>query len=190
VVLHREDGTVARLKGASLVHNPNLYLTALAAQEDPMTDFATFLARLAAALGLAPEAGEADLIAAVEKLAQGGAKPDPRKFVPVEAMAELLRDRNERLSLHAAEAARAKVDDAFARGYLTGGMKDWALTLCREDPASFDTFLASAAPAYGHLLRRDARPVFDAGQRQGAHGSDDEAALCRQLGLAPGALAS
>lgn len=187
VVLHRRDGTVARLKGASLVHNPNLYLTALAAQEDPMTDELDFKARLAEALGLGADAEADAILGEVMALLAARKTLDPRRFVPVETMAELLRDRSERLALH---AEQAKVDDAMKRGCLTGGMKAWALALCREDPASFEAFLASAAPAYGHLLRRDARPGFDRGERRDRAGSDEEASLCRQLGLAPGALAS
>ncbi len=52
--LHLKDGSITRLKGAGLVHNPNLELTALAAQEDAMTPEMTFMQRLATTLKLEP----------------------------------------------------------------------------------------------------------------------------------------
>lgn len=63
VIQYRRDGarSIARIKGASLVHRPNLELTALASEEDTMPDDdTTDLARVASALGL--EEG-ADLMA-------------------------------------------------------------------------------------------------------------------------------
>lgn len=85
----RKDGSITRLKGAGLVHNPNLdplaKIPALAAQEDIMTADMTFMQRLATILKLAPDADAETILAALEQMMTKGAKPDPKEYVPVAA---------------------------------------------------------------------------------------------------------
>ena len=80
-----KDGSITRLKGAGLVHNPNLELTALAAQEDAMTPEMTFMQRLATTLKLAPDADADTILAALEEMMTKGAKPNPKEYAPVAA---------------------------------------------------------------------------------------------------------
>ena len=79
------DGTITRLIRAGLVHNPNLELTALAAQEDAMTPEMTFMQRLAKTLKLAPDADAETILSALEEMMTKGAKPDPKDYAPVAA---------------------------------------------------------------------------------------------------------
>lgn len=76
---HPKTKAIVRLKGAGLVHNPNLHLTALANQEAPMppeeTPDLSVIQRLAALLNLAPDATGEDMIAALEALLQGKGGP-------------------------------------------------------------------------------------------------------------------
>ena len=188
-----KDGSITRLKGAGLVHNPNLELTALAAQEDAMKTDMTFMQRLATTLKLAPDATADAILAALEEVMIKGATPDPKEYAPVAAMAELLRDRNTRIATMSESAATAKVDDALRKGYITPAMRGWATALCAQDPDSFDTFLTKSAPAYAHLTQSFAHmkgppPAFGATATGRGDDSDAAAAICAQLGLPPGSL--
>lgn len=193
-----EDRRVVRIKGAGLVHNPNLHLTALAAEEEPpmppvppadspaaRPDPAALMARLAQLLKMPPDADPEAVIAALERALTN---PDPQRFVPAEAVQEMLRDRNQKVAALSEGAARTRVEDALARGYITPGLSNWALSLCREDPDRFDDFVAKAVPAFAHLSKR----IVPAGAPPGATtrgaGPDVAEALCAQLGLPPGTL--
>ena len=68
-----------------MVHNPNLELTALAAQEDAMTPDMSFMQRLAKTLKLVPEADAETILAALEEVMTKGAKPDPKEYAPIAA---------------------------------------------------------------------------------------------------------
>ncbi len=195
--LHLKDGTIVAVKGAGLVHNPNLHLTALAAQEDTMADpettkpdgrAARIMRRLAEMLKLPVDTEDDDVFAALEKAFD--AQPDPEKFVPIEAMAEALRDRNTQVATMAQSSATAKVEDAMRRGYISPAMKGWATSLCMQNADSFDAFLEKSGPRFAHL--------FEPSRLSAAHFSRSEpspdtglaATVCWQLGLAPGTLSS
>ena len=197
-----ETRTIVALKGAGLVHNPNLALTALASEDPTMTpeppaqadpakgaapDFAAAIAKL---LGVPPETGPVELLTLIaERLSKGTAAPDPKRFVPVETMAEVLADRNRALAAQAEARTAEKVETALARGQIAPAMKSWALGLCRSDEAAFDDYLAKTPPIYGHLkseILTTAPPP--AGHGRGAAPGEIEAAVCAQLGLKPGTL--
>jgi phage I-like protein len=169
---HDKDGTVLRIKGAGLVHDPALELTALARQEASMSD----LSRIAAALDLEPDAGVDTILTALARQ-----EPDPAKYVPLDAVKDLLRERAERAATLSAREAEARVDRAVESGYVTPGMRDWALSLCRKDPASFDQFLAGAVPIAGSTNVDWTRPP---GGRTAPAG-EEATAICAQLGLTP-----
>ena len=63
-------------------------------------------------------------------------------------------------------------------------MRDWAVSLCSADPASFDSFVSSATPAYAHLFERNTRPALNAETHKRVS-STEEAAVFAQLGLDP-----
>ena len=103
-------------------------------------------------------------------------------------MRELLAERNTALAAMSERAAETRVAEALAGGYITPAMRPWALALCSEKPRSFEDFLAAGAPAFAHFLR----PATSAGAPPSADAAVDASpeahAICRQLGLAPGAL--
>jgi len=191
---HPKTKAIVKLKGAGLVHNPNLHLTALANEETDMADAPKttpdaklpLVQRLAKLLGLPPDADEAEVSAAIAELLGEKASPDPAKFVPVEAMQDLLRDRNAKLATMSERAVSGTVEDALRRGFITPAMRSWATALCAQDPASFGRFLASSVPAYAHL-GRELLPAAFASQAT-VQGSAEAEAICRQLGLPAGTL--
>lgn len=141
---------------------------------------------------LPEETAEDALIDLIESLrgkaeqATAAQKPDPARFVPIEAVQELMASHHTDRSERAKDRAAAK--DALARGFITPAMKGWATALCTQDEASFDSFMASSAPAYAHLMAQavpnNPPPSSTAEFAQ----SDTAAAVCAQLGLKPGAL--
>lgn len=140
VMMHRKGETeVLRLKGAGLVHHPNLTLTALASQEDTMEDERPFRHRIAKRLGLADGASADEIMKTLEGAL--GETPDPEKYVPIEAMQSLMDDRFEQASAMSETRAQAKIKDALDQGYITPGMTEWATSLCRRNEASFNAFL-------------------------------------------------
>lgn len=162
-------------------------------------------ARLAQALGLPDDTPEDDALALVGRMVAVLAKmtgkegepatalafettPDPRRFVPVDAVKAMLSERATTLATVTEERAAAKVADALRRGHISPAMKGWATALCRSDEAAFDAFLASVPPAFAHLTQpshtRAAPPASVARAVQ----SEAAAAICAQLGLPAGAL--
>jgi len=189
---HRKDREVIRLKGAGLVHKPNLHLTALASEESNMNDAPTnlqgFMKKLATLLQM-PDATDPEVLFAA--LAKGlSAKPDPAKYVPIEAVAEIMKDRNAQTANMSEQAAEMKVADALRSGHISPAMKPWATALCSQDPASFDSFIASTGPVFGHLLQPSKldRPFPTASAPIEQSGM--EASVCSQLGLPEGSLNS
>lgn len=221
----KEGGKITMLKGAGLVHSPALHLTALA-EEDAGGKEPTLAARVVAeALGLSPDAGEAEILDLLKRLRemlgritgatgataqlaeldrialgldQGGRKPryaegepDPARFVPTATLQAVLTERNEAQAVLRERDAKARVDDAFARGYLSPAMRGWATALCMSDPDSFDLFIDKAIPQFAHLFKpvtTSAAPPDFARADRTAGGSAEEIAICEQLGLKPGTL--
>jgi len=108
-------------------------MTALAKEEAPMppantaTPEADLMQRILAAPGLPPDASPeqiADAFARLDTLRQlmtgkppeTDKAPDPAKFVPAAAVAEMLADRNKAISAVAEDRAAHKVADALRRG--------------------------------------------------------------------------
>jgi hypothetical protein len=84
-----------------------------------------------------------------------------------------------------------KVERACREGYVTPAMKDWALALCRSNPAAFDAFLETAGPSWGYLLKAThAAAAPPASSTSPSFVSDMERTVCEQLGLKPGSLAN
>ena len=193
ILHHPKTREIMRLKGAGLVHNPNLYLTALASQEaamppasDPATATADLANGLARLLGLAPDATAEELLAKLK--AALAAAPDPAKYMPVAAVQEMLRDRKAELSAQSEEPVTAKVERAEREHYIAPGMREWALSLCRSYEAAFDVFCEKSGPTFAYLFKpaRDWSVPPETQKRQ--YESEMEATICEQLGLKPGAL--
>lgn len=190
-LMHDKSGQILRLNGAGLVHRPALHLKALASQEStmnnpsPIPPGAALMQRLKKLLKLSPDATEAEALDALEKaLARPTATIDPERAVPVEAVASMIRDRHAELATLAEEQVISKVNAALRQGYFPPALRDWALALCRANPASFDDFVRHTVPPYADL----ARPIVPSGPPPSARGrdvTDAEAAVCAQLGLRP-----
>jgi phage I-like protein len=148
----KAGNAITRLKGAGLVHEPNLSLKALASEEDTMTDATGLLTRLATLLDLPEGAAEQEVLttldemtrlvrdmsrnataqaAELRELRNSTTAPDPARYVPLEAVAELLSERNAKTATLGERVAAAKVDDAMRRGYLTPAMRP-----CRTSQAA------------------------------------------------------
>lgn len=184
---HPSTGQVLRLIGAGLVHRPNLALTALSEQEKIMPDMpadtgsSAALAEIAAALDLREDDGLDAILSAIK----ARIVPDPSRYVPIEAVADLLKQRNSVSSDHAMRTAEAKVEQAMNAGYLTPAMRPWALSLCAQDPDSFESFIATAIPAYAHMHRLSPLHGTALNMSGKAPARGDEHAICEQLGLSP-----
>ena len=200
-MFHAETRQIVKLKGAGLVHNPNLHLTALAGEQPPKapdSPDADMMQRILAALGLPPDATPdqiADAFARIEALREllttkpkaAAASPDPARYVPVSAVAEMLRGHSGEPAARTEDRVLAKVNDACSDGWFGGGMRDWALALCRSDEAAFDTCIANSLLPCAHLLKRSHTNASPA-RGTTKPGSDAAAAVCAQLGLKPDAL--
>ena len=174
---------VVRLKGAGLVHTPNLHLTALNSQETDMDENSGFAAQVAQLLGLEEAAEPEVILAALQEALKGADKPDPRKYVPVEALQEALASRSQEQISMSEDRARSKVEEAFRNGYITTAAKDWALELCLTDPDSFDNFLKSTVPAFRHLLHPSHTSAEPPRKTRSVAASAEVELLCSQLGL-------
>lgn len=206
-LFHPQTRQVVRLKGAGLVHNPNLHLTALASEEPAMLDKTApdpakpadpaLLAKLVDVLGLPADADAAAILKTILAALLPGQKftaetaaehPDPAHFVPIDAVRELLADHNTRIATMRESEATARVDAALRDGHITPALRGWATALCMQDAASFETFIAKSPAPFAHLHRQ---LVPGAPPKRGAEAvlaSEDEATICAQLGLKPDAL--
>lgn len=188
ILHHPKTLEIMRLKGAGLVHNPNLFLTALAAQEAPMPKMMTleeFAATLAKLLDL-PDTTPADELLDSLKAALG-APPDPAKFMPVTAMQEILQRHQTDFTAQREDRIKARVGAALRDHYITNGMKDWATALCRPDEVAFDTFCKDSGPMFAYLFK-PAGGVARVPDQPTTLGTDLETSVCEQLGLKPGSL--
>ena len=204
---HNKTVQITRLNGAGLVHKPALRLKALANEETPMAPQSNtpntspqspLLARLMKALELRPDATEEEALEALEVFlaqqaqpdtnATAREQPDPARFVLIEAVRELMADRNTRLATMREQDAKAKVEGAVRAGHLTPAMRDWATSLCMAEPDSFDAFIAKSPAPFAHL---HGRVNFGAMPATGAVAdtSPEALAICAQLGSTPEQLA-
>lgn len=198
--LHLKSGKVLALKGAGLVHNPALRLTALAREETPMPTDAetpaggTLLAKMAQLFDLPETATESDVILKVAQLmiAPGAttaeAEPDPAKYIPADVVEKMLAARGAELATARNARVTQKVNQAIEAGVFLPPLKDWALALGRADETALDTFIAKCGAPYAYLKQE----ISHLGGKPPGSGtlfaSDAEAEVSAQLGLKPGAL--
>jgi phage I-like protein len=181
------------LQGAGLLHHPNLHLTALNAQDVQMTqstppaqpDLQAFCALLATLLGLPTTSTPQDLLAKLGTLQ--ATAPDPAKYMPIAAVQEMLQDRrSERVQTDSARIT-SKIETAMREGYISPGMKNWALALCRSDEVAFDTFCRDSGPTFAYLFK-ESHAVGRGPANEPYTATPLEASICEQLGLKPDAL--
>ena len=142
VMNYTKDGNVVRIIRAALTNNPALEMTALAKNEnstdqaEPIKD--TELSELAELLDLDQGSTLEDIIPGVKELlaANISAKNNLSEYVPLgefKRVVSELENINESTLL-------AKVDDAIDNGLIPASLKTWGISMCGNDPASFDEF--------------------------------------------------
>lgn len=202
---HDKSGKITVLLNAGLTNVPNLDLAAVAAsaslnpQEPDMKQIALALglaeeadenailaaitavqssaSAIAIAAGLAATANPNEIVVAVQSAVAG--KADPAKFVPVDQVTALqteIKDLRTRLDGDAADVA---VNKAIEDGKLVPALKDWALAYHKSDAAGFKKYV-------------DGMPVLTAAQRASASAPNasadqdltaEDMAVMSQLGL-------
>lgn len=147
----------------------------------------SFMARLADLLKLDKGASEDDILQALEAMLSKGDKPDPEKYVPIDAVRDMMRDRKATATAASRDRAEVKVEKALAEGHIIPAMKGWALDLCMTNEASFDSFVSDNAPAaYAHLHKPThasvchRAPALNAGTRLKQRQSATSSAWTRQ----------
>lgn len=203
----RASRELIRFINAALTNLPALELEALAAshfetteEEDPMN-----LKAIAASLGLAEDADEAailaaiaankttmtgvaaalavedggDLVAAAQAIATnaGAGEPDPKLFIPVAAHQAALDGVNAKLEPLLADRRTRIVEDAVAAGQIVPAQKDWALSFVdKHGEEEFASYLKTA-PAFS------AGRIAPKGEGRDAGGlTQEQEELCASMG--------
>lgn len=205
-------GVVKVLLKASLVQDPAIDMPALASRQrrnrrecDDMDD--ELKKRICKALGIAEDAGDEQIEAALAKAQAPGASlakvalalgvaadaaaddiiaaaeaqaPDPASYVPRAEFDRLAAETKALQEAGAKAQAAAAVDEAVTAGKVAPGMREWALSYASGDLEGFKKY-AEAAPA---ILSPGRAPAPAGGQ--GDDGlSDTERAVCRDMGIDP-----
>jgi len=144
------------------------------------------LTKIAAATGKADATGD-DLVVAVQS-AISAAKPDPAKFVPIEAYDAL---RNEFAALSAGtvvDKARDAVEKAVAEGKIPPALKSWATDYANRDLAAFSAYVAAAPKvvAPGGVDTAKGEPPASDNKTL----TETDLAVCSAMGLKPEAFAA
>lgn len=207
-----KTGRVGKILNAALVNMPAMDLSAIAAaskfsnqEEDQMKSVAKALGladsasedailaalndnrtRVAAAVGLKPEASFAEVVTAASALTSdrvalataAGVKPEATTEEVVAAMAAggkagttvpmtMFNELQGRFNTLAKTVGDAAVEDAVTAaldaGKLTPANKEWALNYCRADPSGFKTFVDAQPVLTGAQLGDRNTPKDDAG---------------------------
>jgi phage I-like protein len=183
--LHRKDnGRITRLLSVGLTNKPNLELPALnsATKETGMDR-----AAIAAALGIASTATDADVITAINSLRTSIDRPDPTKFVPkadLDAALNRATTAEQKLADQdkQANAARAiaLVDQGVKDGKIAPASKDHYLALCRQDGGYAQVeALLKTLPKLTDASGLDRRPPDQPAGTLTA----EQVAICSQLGI-------
>jgi phage I-like protein len=136
--LHRKDnGRITRLLSVGLTNKPNLDLPSLNNQTLE-TDMDR--AAIAAALGIAATATDADVITAINSMRSSLDRPDPNKFVPkadLDAALNRATTAEQKLADQGKQAqiasAVALVDQGVKDGKIAPASRDHYLAICRQD---------------------------------------------------------
>lgn len=184
VFMHgKANGIISRITSVGLVHQPNLELKALSSEQPPAAQprAQDVLSAIAAALGL-PEGSDAEtVIAEIGKIKTAPA-------LPLDVAKQVMRERNEAMSVMSEQIVNDRVELALSRGAISPAMRDWATALCRDDPQSFDDFITSTAPGlYAHMFKSqlEGRALMREGTStgRGATTSRAEAEIAATLGI-------
>lgn len=190
-VFKAPNGRVERLHNVALTNVPNLNLEEVTAHTFNTPNNGTAMEKLLKLLGLAEDASEADILAAVTKLQEGNsevakaagleanastadvvafianaketkpAKPDPTEYVPMTAFTDLQSQFRSLQTARDTEKAEAAVLEAMTAGVLTPALKDWGLELFKADEKAFQAFVAAAPKLTTSQMPQGKRPEGD-----------------------------
>lgn len=199
-IRHTPTGEIVTLSSFALTTQPALVMPALAGSQlrgpTPNQDQTSMslLQTLAAALGLASTATEAEVVSAVTtQVSLASAVRDPNQFVPAaDLTTALARAKTAEDALAARDtadataAAEATVDGAIAAGKIAPASRDHWVSLCRESPEATGKII-EGMPA---LLTPPTPEKKVDGAAADANGlTTQQLALCRDNGWDPAAYA-
>lgn len=145
----------------------------------------TALATIAKALGC-PDGATAEAVATAatqSKAAADANEPDPAKFVKVEDYNTLAAEVATLKQDGATRRATAAVDGAVQAGKLLPAQREWAMAYAERDLEGFEAFVAKQPQI---VKPGGGAPQGDPPASVG--GSDEDAAICRNLGISAEAL--
>lgn len=207
---HMPDGRVIRLKGAGLVHAPNLPLQAAASQQvtpatptiPPHSNGATRMnleqalaevQRLSTALTAAETtvAAQSQQIATLTQTAAQSAQatPDPTKWVPAAQYQLVCAQLTTAQQSQAQSAVDEAVTAAMSQGKVAPALKDWATAYASQDLAGFKAFVSSSpviVSAQGQITPPTGAAVTTAAQAL----NDSDREVAKLLGLPIDAMAA
>lgn len=205
VYTHKKTGELTVLICAGLTNTPNLDLAAVAASASK-TEQEPDMKTIALALGLPEEAGEDDILTAINSVLASSAaiavaaglgatakgeevltavqsavagRPDPAKFVPVDQVTALqteVKDLRQRLDGDAAELA---VNNAIEAGKLIPALKQWGLDYHKKDAAGFKAYVDGMPALTAAQRASTAAP----GKAADADLTAEDLAVMNQMGL-------
>lgn len=186
VIRFQPDKSVTAIIRASLTNNPNLTLTALnQAQAGGSMDNEELLSELRNILALDAEASQADVVAAVKKLATSVNSIDPAKFVSVEMFQQTVAELNRLRDGVSLQEAERIVENEIRTGGLLPFMRDWAISLCQSNKGAYDEFIAGAGkPVREFCMTLTSPGMPSQGEMNGRQSSENmDGGLLGQLGL-------
>ena len=145
----------------------------------------TALATIAKALGC-PDGATAEAVATAvtqTKAAADANEPDPAKFVKVEDYNTLAAEVATLKQDGATRRATAAVDDAVQAGKLLPAQREWAMAYAERDLEGFEAFVAKQPQ-----IVKPGGGAPQGGPPASVGGADEDAAICRNLGISAEAL--
>lgn len=196
VFTHTAAGEIIQLVGAGLTNSPNLDLVALNRADDK--DSLMNYKAIAKALGLAETATEPEILTALNSLQTSAGTPSLDKFVP-RADYDVALNRaslaEKTLSEQATTALNQTIEQeltaACKAGKITPATMEYYRTSCRQEGGleRFRTF-AKDAPVIGEPSKLDGQKPPTTGPSKAGALTDEERAVCRQMGLSETEFAS
>lgn len=187
LLLNKASGEAVKLIGAGLTNVPNLNLKALNKQEAEEMSEMNLVQELAGILDLGNAADHHAVVNKVKSLQVLAS--EKRTAVPADQVAAVVSEYNSYRADVEIREAEEKVTAAMKDGILPPVLKDWALSLCRTNPAAFDEFVGKS-PVMAVALNHDDEFSPDRLERIANRVSSEQSQIAKMLGIDPQKLAS
>lgn len=123
-------------------------------------------------------------------VAPQSAKPDPTMFVPIGDYQRAIAEVNKLSSGISKDRAEVHVAKHMEKGNIPPFMRDWAISLCTANMASFEEFVAGVGPSFNRIFKPShatAGPPrltsANSSRQQADVLSAEEMAVCANMGL-------